>query len=123
MRLVIFGEDDCFMKREEIVYMTKCVTVVHLSSHEWMKFLLTQADLCGAEFIVGGNRHTCSGKVICLRNGRNVIGYITHESNSNIALYQILERSGLLTMLLAGEVIQAGSILCLKGSFLINYKL
>ena len=50
IRLCIFGKDFCKLRSAELVYQSKRVTIIHISSIDRVKELLTVSGLCGLVF-------------------------------------------------------------------------
>ena len=80
-RLSLFGPNYRKLLDSEVVYSTKKVLLVHISSKKRMEELFTVADMCGVKFKhkSGLKWHTCSGKVNTKKHGWNRVGYILEE--------------------------------------------
>lgn len=80
----IFGMGFEKLKKREIVYRSREVTILHFASFDWMKELFTLADCCIMEAKIRMDRHVTCGKVFLRRGGRRVFGFIVGECGHTI---------------------------------------
>jgi hypothetical protein len=91
IRLCLFGKDLGKLRVDEVVLRSKKMCLIHIASEQRMRNLFTQEGLCASSFMITGFRHTCSGKVNTMKDGKNCIGYIVDESaNGNVWRVQLV---------------------------------
>ena len=82
LRWALFGINNSRLTKDELIYKSKRVLILHFASLSHLKEIFSLAGLCGMEFLnVSTNHlHFCCGKVNVKRNGRNILGYVLEES-------------------------------------------
>ena len=80
----IFGKDFCKLKSAELVYQSKRVTIIHISSIERVRELFTVSGLCGVVFDEQNHKFSACAKVAVQSNGKEMMGYVLSCSTRNI---------------------------------------
>ena len=68
IRVCIFGEYFCKVRSAELVYKSKRVTIIHISSIDRVKELFTISGLCGVVFDEHDYKFSASAKVAVQSN-------------------------------------------------------
>ena len=84
--LCMFGKDLSKVKKSELVYQSKRVTVIHLSSIDRAKSLLNIDGLSGATFEEDNYKFSASPKVSLLCHGRSISGYVLSRTNNELII-------------------------------------
>ena len=85
--LCIFGKDFNKIKKSELVYQSKRVTIIHISSIERLMSLLTLDGLSGVCFEYLQIRRHASPKVFLEHNGLEISGYVLSEGSNGLKIH------------------------------------
>ena len=86
INLCIFGKDYNLLSKSELVYQSTRVTIIHISSIERVKKLLTIDGVSGATFEENNLLFSASPKAYVLCDGQEIEGYVLRRRNSNLII-------------------------------------
>ena len=86
INLCMFGKDYNLLSKSELVYQSTRVTIIHISSIERVKKLLTIDGLSGATFEENNLLFSASPKAYILCDGQEIEGYVLRRRNSNFII-------------------------------------
>ena len=93
IRFCIFGKDFCKLKSAELVYQSKRVTIIHISSIERVRELFTVSGLCGVVFDEQNHKFSACAKVAVQSNGKEMAGYVLSCSTKNKMKVHMVDNS------------------------------
>ena len=76
-------------RNSEKVYETTLVTVVHMHSKDRMHEVFTLNKLCSTIVEKNGRIHSCAGKVILRKDGKDIVGYIISEKGNTWTVHLV----------------------------------
>ena len=85
--LCIFGKDFSKIKKSELVYQSKRVTIIHISSIQRVMSLLTLDGLSGVCFEHLQMRPNASPKMFLEHNGLEFNGYVLSEGRNGLKIH------------------------------------
>ena len=103
VRIPLFGKKNSKLKKSEIIFASKRQTIVHIASQERIEKLLTLNSLCAARVTRGTCIHSCAGKVMLIRDGKESIGYIKSEFRDKWIVHTATNRSVQLNKVVLAE--------------------
>ena len=81
-----FGKDYNLLSKSELVYQSTRVTIIHISSIERVKKLLTIDGVSGATFEENNLLFSASPKAYVICDGQEIEGYVLRRRNSNLII-------------------------------------
>jgi len=86
INLCIFGKDYNLLSKSELVYQSTRVTIIHISSIERVKKLLTIDGVSAATFEENNLSFSASPKAYVICDGQEIEGYVLRRRNSNLII-------------------------------------
>ena len=91
--LCIFGKEFCKLRIAELVYQSKRVTIIDISSIDRVRELLTVSGLCGVVFDEQNHKFSACAKVAVQSNGKEMVGYVLSCSTKNKMKVHMVDNS------------------------------